>query len=205
VLLTLFSPLTVARKLAGDRLAQDLRQAPARVRPALEAITATVLRYARTAFEAGADGLFVATQTATPETFSEAEHAEWDLGFLRRILEGVRPLSGLTMLHIHGRDPYFAVLAGLPAHAVNWHDRRTKPTLGQARERFAGALAGGLDEWGTLRQGPTTAIAGEVRDAIGQTAGLGLIVAPGCVLPLDVPDAHLAAVVEAVRGPARRH
>jgi len=95
------------------------------------------------------------------------------------------------------------VLADLPVHAVNWHDRRTKPALGQARERFAGALVGGLDEWQTLRGGPAGAIAAEVRDAIGQTAGLGLIVAPGCVLPLDVPDAHLAAVVEAVRAPAR--
>jgi uroporphyrinogen decarboxylase len=108
------------------------------------------------------------------------------------------------MLHVHGRDPYVHLVADLPAHAINWHDRRTKPTLAQARERFPGALVGGLDEWRTLRQGPAAAVAAEVRDAIGQTAGLGFIVAPGCVLPLDVPDAHLAAVVEAVRRPALR-
>lgn len=203
VLLTLFSPFTVARKLAGDRLADDMRQAPGRVRSALEAITATLLRYARTAFEAGADGLFVATQAATPEVLGEAEYAEWDLPYLRQVLEGIRHLSGFTLLHLHGRDPYFDRLADLPAHAVNWRDRRTKPTLGQARECFAGALVGGLDEWRTLRGGPAEAIAVEVRDAIGQTAGVGLIVAPGCVLPLDVPDVHLTAVVEAVRAQAR--
>jgi hypothetical protein len=32
-----------------------------------------------------------------------------------------------------------------------------------------------------------------------QTDGVGLIVAPGCVVPLDVPDAALSAVVETVK------
>jgi uroporphyrinogen decarboxylase len=204
VLMTLFSPFTVARKLAGERLAGDMGQAPARVRSALEAITVTLVRYARTAFEAGADGLFVATQSATPEVLGEDEYAEWELPYLREVLDGVRHLSGFTLLHLHGRDPYLHLVTDLSVHAINWHDRRTKPTLGQARERFSAALVGGLDEWRTLREGPPATIAGEVRDAIGQTGGVGLIVAPGCVLPLDVPDAHLAAAVAAARLPARR-
>jgi uroporphyrinogen decarboxylase len=199
VLMTVFSPFTVARKLAGDRLAEDMRRVPALVRSALEAITATHVRYARTAFEAGADGLFVATQAATPEVLGADEYAEWDLPYLREVLGGIRHLSRFTLLHLHGRDPHFHLVADLPAHAINWHDRRTKPTLEQARERFAGALVGGLDEWRTLREGPAAAIAAETRDAIDQTAGVGLIVAPGCVLPLDVPDTHLAAVVDAAR------
>ena len=40
------------------------------------------------------------------------------------------------------------------------------------------------------------AIVEQVRDAIRQAEGVGVIVGPGCVLPLDVPDAHLAAVVD---------
>jgi uroporphyrinogen decarboxylase len=82
---------------------------------------------------------------------------------------------------------------------VNWHDRLTPPTLREAQRRCAGAVVGGLGESTTLRRGPVGAIADEVRDAIGQTAGVGLIVGPGCVVPLDVPDAHLAAVVDTVR------
>lgn len=42
----------------------------------------------------------------------------------------------------------------------------------------------------------------QARDAIAQTDGLGLILAPGCVLPLDVPDIHLRAVVQAVTSPS---
>jgi len=105
-----------------------------------------------------------------------------------------------TLLHIHGRDIYFDELASLPAHAVNWHDRLTRPTLAEGLARRAdGAVVGGLSEGRTLRGGPSDAIAAEVRDAIQQTGGVGLILSPGCVVPLDVPEAHLAAAVEAVK------
>ncbi len=56
ILHTLFSPLMLARKLAGDRLVEDLRQEPAAVEPALDAITEMMARHARAALDAGADG-----------------------------------------------------------------------------------------------------------------------------------------------------
>src|SRR3989475_166029 len=102
VLHTVFTPLTIAKKLAGDRLRDDPRAAPAAGEGALEAITRTMTRYANAAVDAGGDG----------------------------------------------------------------------------RVR---------------------AIADEVDDAVRQTGGRGVIVAPGCVLPLDVPEAHLDAVVDAVK------
>jgi uroporphyrinogen decarboxylase len=45
-------------------------------------------------------------------------------------------------------------------------------------------------------------VAAEVRDALAQTGGRGVIIGPGCVLPLATPDAHLAAVVAAVKAAA---
>ncbi len=199
ILMTVFSPLTIARKLAGDRVAEDLRADEAAVRPALEAITETMARYARAALEAGADGLFFATQTATPDFLTAEEIARWEVPYARRVLEAARPASALTLLHLHGRNVYFDPLAALPVDAVNWHDRRTAPSLGEGQRRFAGAVVGGLGESATLRRGPAGAIAAEVRDALGQTRGVGVILGPGCVLPLDVPDAHLQAVVDAAR------
>ena len=199
ILHTIFSPLTVARKLAGERVNEDLRTHPDAVRPALEAITRTLERYAMAALEAGADGLFLATQAATPEAFTGEESAQFDEPGLGRILQGVGNRSTFTLLHVHGKDIYFDRLAALPAHAINWHDRVTAPSLGEAKRRFTGALVGGLAEWSTLRRGPVAAIAAEVDDAIRQTDGVGLIVAPGCVLPLDVPPQNLEAVLTAVR------
>lgn len=204
ILHTLFSPLTVARKLAGERLAEDMRTVPENVRVALEVITATLVRYAATAFEAGADGIFFATQTASAGVLSAAEHAAWDFPYAQRVIESLRGRSGFTLLHIHGKDIFFDALAVLPVHGINWHDRLTKPALAEAQQRFPGAVVGGINEQITLRQGPPEAITDEVRDAIRRTDGVGLIIGPGCVVPLDVPDAHIETVVRAAKDPGRR-
>jgi uroporphyrinogen decarboxylase len=204
ILHTVFSPLTIARKLAGDRLLGDLRSQPSAVLPALEAITETMARYAGAALDAGADGLFFATQTASREVLSEDEYVRFGMPFERRVLDAVAGRSIVTLLHIHGRDIFFDRLAGLPVHAINWHDRLTPPSLGDARTRFTGAVVGGLNEGQTLVKSPAAVAADEARDAIRQTGGRGVIVAPGCVLPLATPDDALEAIVHAVtRHPAQ--
>jgi hypothetical protein len=43
----------------------------------------------------------------------------------------------------------------------------------------------------------------EARDAVTQTGGVGLIVAPGCVLPSNTPDENVAAVVRTLGGPLK--
>ena len=194
---TIFSPLTIARKLAGERLAADLAAAPAAVESALEVITVTVTRYAAAARQAGADGFFFATQHASRDAISEREFQRHELPYLRRVLEALGAGGGLTMLHLHGANVYFDACADLPAAVLNWHDRLTGPALAQGRAR--GAVAAGLGESGTLQRGPVAAIAAEVRDALAQTGGRGHILTTGCVLPLDVPDAHLQAAVDTAR------
>jgi uroporphyrinogen decarboxylase len=199
ILHTLFSPVTVARKLAGDRLVEDLRAEPGAVEPALDATTDTMARHARAALEAGADGLFFATQAVTPDVLTAEESARFEIPRMRRILDAVGGTSAFTLLHVHGRDVYFDQAAALPVHALNWHDRRTAPRLGEGQRRSAGAVVGGLGEGKTLLAGPPDAVTAEVREAIAQTGGRGVILGPGCVLPLATPDAHLAAVLDAVR------
>jgi uroporphyrinogen decarboxylase len=200
VLHTLFSPLTIAHKLAGDRLGEDLREHPKAVLQAIEAITETLVRYGAAAIEAGADGVFFATQTGGRDVMSKGEKAQFGMPYARRALESLAGKSAFTLLHIHGRNIYFDELtAALPVQAVNWHDRLAPPTLTEAQGRFPGAVVGGLNEGRTLRRGPIQAIVAEVEDAIRQTGGVGVMVAPGCVLPLDVPDAHLDAVIDAVK------
>jgi uroporphyrinogen decarboxylase len=199
VLHTLFSPLTIARKLAGDRVVSDLREAPDAVLPAIDAIADTVARYAIASLEAGAEGIFFATQAANPESFTREEHDRFDLVRVRRILRGAEGRSRLTMLHAHGDLPYLDAFSDVPVNAINWHDRTTSPTLAEAARQFSVALVGGLNQQQTLRKATPAAVAAETRDAIAQTRAVGLIVGPGCVLPLDAPDANLEAVVKTVR------
>ncbi len=203
VLPTLFSPLSVARKLSGDRLAADVREHPGLVRDALEAIAETTQRFAEAALAEGAGGLFYSIQGASRSVLDEAAYAEFGEAHDRRILGATLDRSFLTVVHAHGDALMFDRLATLPGHAWNWDDRRTAPSLAEAQARVAGAVVGGLDQWAVLRDGTPDAAVAQVQDTLAQTAGRRLIVAPGCVLPEGTPDATIAAVVRALGGPLR--
>jgi len=199
ILQTIFSPLTIAAKLSGpDLLLQSLRTSPESLLAGLEAITETMIQYVAACFEAGAEGIFFATQMATPARLSLAEHQKFAEPFDLRLLKAVSQRSFFTLLHIHGENILFQELTHYPVQAINWHDRKTWPSLGQAKEIFSGAVVGGLEEWGTLRTGPVSSIKEQVQEAISQTQGKRLIVAPGCGLPIDTPEEFLLAARAAV-------
>jgi uroporphyrinogen decarboxylase len=201
---TVFSPLSLARKLSGDRLREDLRRHPDLVRGALEAITETLIKFADVALTEGVSGIFYSIQAASLTHHTEEEYAEFGEPYDRRVLDSVRGRSILTVVHCHGDRLMFDRLARLPGDAWNWDDRATPPALAEGRARVAGAVIGGLDQWRTLRDGSPDAAAAEARDAVAQTGGIGLIVGPGCVLPSNTPDPNVAAVVRALGGPLKR-
>jgi uroporphyrinogen decarboxylase len=203
VLPTLFSPLSLARKLSGTRLGADLREHPVLVRDALEAITDTLVRFADAALSEGVSGIFYSIQAASRHAHAEEIYAEFGEPYDRRILESVAGRSILTIVHCHGDALMFDRLAGLPGHAWNWDDRRTAPTLAEGQRQVRGAVIGGLDQWATLRDGTPEGAVAEAEDAIAQTSGRGLIVGPGCVLAMNTPDDNLAAVVRALGGPLK--
>jgi uroporphyrinogen decarboxylase len=204
VMPTVFSPLSLARKLSGDRLPTDLRERPALVRDALEAITETLVRFVDLALREGVTGIFYSIQAASHTFNTEAQYAEFGEPYDRRVLDSVRGRSILTIVHCHGDRLMFDRLATLPGHAWNWDDRATPPSLAEGKAKVPGAVLGGLDQWKTLRDGTPDAAVAEVKDALAQTGGTGLIVGPGCVLPNNTPDENVAAVVTALGGPLRR-
>ncbi|MBI2203366.1 MAG: uroporphyrinogen decarboxylase [Candidatus Rokubacteria bacterium] len=203
VMPTMFSPLSLARKLSGTRLNTDLRERPQLVRDALEAITETLVRFASLALDEGVTGIFYSIQAASRALHTEEEYAEFGEPYDRRVLESVRDRSILTIVHCHGTDLMFDRLARLPGHAWNWDDRATPPSIGDGKAMVHGAVIGGLHQWKTLRDGTPEEAVAETRDAIAQTAGLGLIVGPGCVLPNNTPDPNVAAVVRTLGGPLK--
>jgi len=78
---TLFSPLSLAKKLSGDRLQHDLRDHPAAVTGALEAITETLIKFALLALAEGVSGIFYSIQAAA-DANSDEDYARF--GDLRR-------------------------------------------------------------------------------------------------------------------------
>jgi len=204
VLPTLFSPLSLARKLSADRLPNDMREHAGAVTDALEAITETLIKFALLALAEGVSGIFYSIQAASRSANSEEDYARFGEPYDQRFLEAIAAKSTLTIVHCHGDRLMFDRLARLRGHAWNWDDRATPPSLRDGQAQVPGAVIGGLHQWKTLRDGTAEQAVAEVRDAIAQTAGTGLIVGPGCVLPMNTPDATVAAVVQTLGGPLKR-
>jgi len=198
ILMTVLSPLTTARKLAGDRIFADLRLDPEVFKQGLQVIAETTARFSLESIKGGAHGVFFATQCDSYRLLSEAEYREFGEPYDRIILDAVRPEAEIILLHAHGEDIMFDLLADYPVDAMNWHDRVTWPSLREAGERFSGMLVGGISEWSTLLEGPPAAIEAEIRDAIDQTGGRGLMVTSGCIIPTNTPAKNVRAARDAV-------
>jgi uroporphyrinogen decarboxylase len=197
---TVFSPLSLARKLSGDRLKYDLTENPQAVTGALEAITETILAFAEACFREGADGFFYSIQAASTDFHTEDEYMRFGEPYDRRILDAVRSRSRFTVLHCHGAHLMFDRLAALPADAWNWDDRRAGPSIGEGKRRVHGAVIGGLDQWSTLKEGPSEKAKAEAQDAIAQAGGTGLILGAGCVLVNDSSDLTLIEMIKSIGG-----
>src|SRR6266545_6024714 len=171
---TVFSPLSLARKLSGDRLKYDLAENPGAVTGALEAITETILAFADACFREGAEGFFYSVQAASTSFHSEEEYARFGEPYDRRILDAVRPRALLTILHCHGENLMFDRLAALPADAWNWDDRRSGPSLKDGKARVPGAVII-LGTGCVLPPGHSDATLIGLIKAIGGTVKIGLV------------------------------
>lgn len=196
LLQTVFNPLMVAKYLAGPGFIAHLRRYPQEFHTALEVITQSVRGFAKEAIVAGADGLFFAVQHASYNLLSEAEYREFGIPYDLQVLEEASD-SWFNLLHIHGQEIMFALLADYPVQALNWHSRSTPPTLKEAQRRFPGALVGGLSRE-TLVRGTPEEVKSEVAEAIAHTGGRRLIIGAGCVVPIIAPEVNLRAARKAV-------
>ena len=102
------------------------------------------------------------------------------------------------MFHIHGLNIMFNLIKDYPVHIMNWHDRRTKPALAEARKSFNGVVLGGIDEKEVLLNGKPGDVKKHVKETIEQTGGKKLIIGGGCTFPIDTPEANLKAIREAL-------
>lgn len=199
IIMTISSPLVQAKHVAGqDTLLRHLRMQPDRVRSGLSVITESTLRFIDALRRSPVAGIFYAVQHASYGVLSEAEYRDFGLPYDHRILDTLPERWWFNMLHLHGSDPMFGLIGEFRVQAVNWHDRGTEPSLGQARLMFDGALCGGLSTDEHLHLGTPSAIRDAARDAIAQLNGRRLILSAGCVAPVTSPLSNLRAARAAV-------
>ena len=198
VLMTLFSPLTLAYKLVGEAIQDHIRDHASDLHFALATIAETTARFGMAALAAGADGVFFATQLARPSILTADEYRDFGERYDLIVLEYLSPQTDLIVLHLHGEDVFFDLVHSYPVTAVSWHDRETRPTLREAVTQTHKAIVAGLDR-DLLANGSAEDVTTQVRDAQQQTGGRRLILAPACVVSTETPEANLQAVVEAAR------
>ena len=201
---TIFSPLSVAKYLVGNRAAlvkEALAGSPDALKQALEVITETYRAYAQASLEAGATGIFFATTGwASRDQLTEDEYREFGIEYDLRVLEAVAGKAPFNVLHNCGDNIYFDLLADYPVHAISWAATLPgNPTLSEGQQRTSKAVMGGVSEKTTLADGTPEAVAEEVRRAIAETGGRRVLIAPGCSIPTRTPKANLEAARAMVR------
>ena len=206
VIQTIFSPLTTARKMAGDRILVDMLEHPKLFEQALQAITETTIHFVNANIAAGADGFFFATQCANTDYMSEEAYRNFGSIYDFQVINSYRNLTWFHVAHIHGDNGMFDLISHYPVNCINWHDRWSSPSLKEARQRTDKCLMGGIRERGwydasgqkqkdaILNTGSVDEVEAHVLEAVAETDGKGLILGPGCVADQLVPEKNIYAV-----------
>ena len=203
VIQTVFSPITDGGYHVGksqSRIVRELRKHPEVVGPALDRIAEALVDFSRRSVAAGSAGIFYAISGyAGRNVMSEAIYRDLVLPYDLAVLDAMPKDAWFNVLHLCGSNLNFALARDLPAHAVSWSiHNQGNPSLKKGRELAGRAVMGGLSQRATLVYGPPPRIEEEARNAVEETGGRGLLLAPGCSVPPRVRETNLAAMVAAV-------
>ena len=200
IIWTIFSPLMILPMLVRggrDRALALARSASRETDAALAAMAETLAAYARACVEAGADGLFYATNVATRDLISAEECRRWQRPWDRLVLEAAAG-APFNVLHVCGSGVQFDEFADYPVHALSWAVVPDNPTLQEGHRRSGRASMGGLPAKPVIASFTTQAMAERARAAIAATAGRWLLLAPDCSIDPATPDELLRAARTAV-------
>lgn len=200
---TVFSPITVGGYLVGKsqaRVVRELRQHRELVMPALERVADALVDFSRKSVEAGAAGIFYAISGyAGKDVMPEAVYRELVLPLDRRVLDRLAAAAWFNVVHLCGSKLNFGLSRELPVQVVSWSiHNQGNPSLREGRDLAGRPVMGGLSQRSTLVYGPPPKIEEEVRRAIEDTGGRGLVIAPGCSVPPRVRDQNLEAITQSV-------
>jgi uroporphyrinogen decarboxylase len=199
LLQTVFSPLAMAKNLAGNEtLIAHLRLYPEAVMQGLATIAESTRRFVEACLDTGIDGVFYAIQHAQASLLTLEEYKSFGVPFDQKVLEPSQQLW-CNLLHLHGHDVYFSLLSTFHFQIVNWHDRETYPSLSEAQRIFTGVTCGGMRQ-DTLVYRDQAEVRKEAADAIQQTNGKRFMLGTGCVVPVIASHGNILAARNAVGG-----
>jgi uroporphyrinogen decarboxylase len=198
---TIFAPIMVLVYLLRGGREQALalcRAEPKAVEQGLAAIAETLAGYARACLEAGADGIFYATNVARADGLTAAECRRFQRPFDLRVLDAVAG-APFNVLHVCGARVHFEEFADYPVTAFSWALGAGNPSLAEAHRRTGRAVVSGLPAKPAIAAMSGGALAARARRAIEEMNGRALLLAPDCSINPDTPEPLLHAVAAALR------
>jgi uroporphyrinogen decarboxylase len=179
---------------------QAIREAPDALEAALDAVTETLVGYAKATRAAGADGLFFAIVRLAREGYlTREEYARFGRPYDLRVLEAVAD-APLNVLHICGDHVYFDAVTDYPGHAISWNSEASgNPSFGTPIEMTSAAVMGGVAEDTTLPHGSPDDVRRAVTTALAATGGRRTLVSAGCSLDARTSPENLMALRDAAR------
>ena len=145
----------------------------------------------------GADGIFFASQLGTYDKMSVAEYEEFGRPYDLKVLEAAKDMW-FNIMHMHGNAPMFELMEKYPVQAINWHDQLVDISLADGRRMSDKLLIGGVEELKVLAEADQEQLRAHLKSSLDQVPDGRLILAPGCCVPLYVPEDRLASAQEAL-------
>lgn len=182
VLLTVFSPLTTADKLAQGQIPQHISQdKDGLLASALTKITQLTAEFVKEAIALGASGIYLASQLSTFERLTATQYQTYGRPYDLAVLEAAQG-GWLNAIHLHGTDTMFDVVKDYPVQLLNWHIGECFPGPREGQIYSGKVIMGGLNRWDISRSRYND-LHHQIYRAIYDTRGQGLILTPGCVIP----------------------
>jgi uroporphyrinogen decarboxylase len=201
---TIFDGPMVADKICDKQLNKYMDEEPEIMRATLEMITDVMIDFASATLEAGADGLFLASQHSTKASVSDEHYKKFILPQDLKLIKKLRGKAKFMVMHLHAREPNeiirFDKISRTPGlDAVNWEDQTASIDLKEGKQRSRKTVFGGIDHNGVFREGTPDEAKAQVIEAIESAGYKRLVVAPGCVITMDTPEENIQAVKDTVR------
>ena len=168
------------------------REEPKALESALDAIAHTLAEYARLALDAGADGLFYATNVARRGLLSAEECRRFQRPYDLRVLAAVAAAPVQRAARLRRRRALRRV-RGLSGPGLSWALGDGNPSLREAHRRTGRAVMGGLPAKPLIATLTPAVIAERTRAAVREMNGRALLLGPDCSINPDTPDALLHA------------
>jgi uroporphyrinogen decarboxylase len=205
IIWTVFSPLMVLPFLCRDGRDAALgiaRSDPGALERALGTIAETLAGYTRACLEAGADGVFYATNVATRDLMSAEECRRFQRPFDLTVLAAAQGAS-FNLLHVCGDGVHFDEFVDYPVTAFSWATTAGNPSLAEGHRRVGRAVVGGLPAKPEIAAMTPQMLVDRVHGAMSEMKGRALLLGPECSINPDTPEALLRAVGSAVRAVSR--